>query len=167
MKVFELFEEAVAKGKSLEEGIEPVDPSGNIGARELYSELADILKKNADELKSHGQADRSYSISPTMGQVSSGAVKLVSGYYQHHDYGYRTRWDLCLQIGNNISGYKSGLEPSKKVFAELKSEAQGFDPKKFESHGEVASAYFDDGSVSMMFSYGSAYCTVCVRFDKA
>lgn len=140
------------------------DEDEHAGAAELYSELEDILQDSLTDLKSQSGKESSYNIGGNLSKVVSGDVKLVKNYTDHGYAGSTTKWDLCLQVGNNIS--KKALDEVKKIFAEIKSEAEEYEPKKMEAHGDVFHAYFDDGSISCKYEYASSFCWVAIRKNK-
>lgn len=146
---------------------EAIELGKDPGADELYEELEELLEDAKDDLLHHAGPGTSYSIGGNLHAHSSGLVKLVKNFRQHHSYsGLSTEWDLCLQVGNNIKG-RDALQEVTRIFKEAETAAKHFQTSKFEKFNSVFHAYFDDGSsVSCKYDYGSAFSWIAIRKDS-
>lgn len=154
------------KIKELFEAITPVDPSGNIGAQELYEELEAMLEDAELGLQKREAEDTTHSLGGSFRAAVSGKTRLVKGYTDHGYANSTTDWDLCLQIGNGIQGGTTALEEVRDLFKEAKAEAKEMDPNKLETFDSIFHAYFDDGSVSCKYEYARNYCWIAIRKNK-
>ena len=139
-----------------------LEAAESTGADELYEELVDMLDEAKQILKAGAGKESTHRIGGNFSAMVSGDVKLVKNYTEHGYANSRVQWDLCLQVGNNRTEGKA-LEEVKKLFNDMQAEAKDYEPKKLQKYEGIFHAYFDDGSVSCKYDYGSSFTWIAIR----
>lgn len=135
--------------------------------QELWNELVQTLQGAEKRLQAEQQADTSYGIGGNLHQSSSGQVQLQKDYVQHGAYNSSIHWNYALKIGTNVKGRKAldhAVETYKQLVLIIKEAIENYGNVRLAGdHQDVMHVKVDDRKFSIMYDYGSNFCTVGIR----
>lgn len=127
----------------------------------LFNELKDLLAEHQKKIASKATKGSSHSIGGNFNAVLSGNVRLRNDFIEH-GYGSNIRWDLILEIGNDIEG--GGLDHATKVYKDILREMAETPNKKLTDNTTLFMT--DNEEVAIAYEYARSFCWVGIRRVK-
>jgi hypothetical protein len=135
------------------------------GSSSVYNHLVKTLEQAEQRLMDKSNSNSSYNIGGNYNAVVSGNVGIRHNYIDYGPYNSQTRWDIMLEIGNNIAG-KDALEEAESVFKLLIGAATnaGAEVSKSDRYSAVVSD--GDTKIVIKYAYARSFCWVGIMRIK-